>query len=41
LRDASAGGATAALARLVAVVDDWAGSRGRSDDLTALILKAS
>jgi sigma-B regulation protein RsbU (phosphoserine phosphatase) len=40
LRDASAGGATAALARLVAVVDDWAGSRGRSDDLTALILKA-
>jgi sigma-B regulation protein RsbU (phosphoserine phosphatase) len=40
LRDASAGGATAALAGLVAVVDDWAGSRGRSDDLTALILKA-
>lgn len=36
----SAQGAGAALGGLVGVVDAWAGSRGRSDDLTALILKA-
>jgi serine phosphatase RsbU (regulator of sigma subunit) len=29
------------LAGLVATVDEWAGSRGASDDLTALILKAT
>jgi sigma-B regulation protein RsbU (phosphoserine phosphatase) len=40
LRRLSGGSATATLAGLVAAVDEWAGGRGRSDDLTALILKA-
>lgn len=33
-------GASAVLSGLLSVVDDWAGARGRSDDLTALILEA-
>ena len=32
--------ADAALSALVAFVESWAASRGRSDDLTALIVKA-
>ena len=40
LRRLSGVGASAALEGLVAVVDEWAGVRGGSDDLTALILKA-
>ena len=40
LRRLSGGSAIASLAGLVAAVDEWAGGRGRSDDLTALILKA-
>jgi sigma-B regulation protein RsbU (phosphoserine phosphatase) len=35
----SASGASAILAGLVSAVEAWAGSRGSSDDLTALILK--
>lgn len=40
LRRLSSEGAGAALRGLVGAVDAWAGSRGSSDDLTALILKA-
>lgn len=40
LRRVAGGGAADALHALVAAVDAWAGTRGRSDDLTALILKA-
>jgi serine phosphatase RsbU (regulator of sigma subunit) len=40
LRRLSGGNAAAVLAGLVATVEDWAGARGGSDDLTALILKA-
>lgn len=40
LRRLAGDGASAALGGLVAVVDAWAGARGRSDDLTALILEA-
>jgi serine phosphatase RsbU (regulator of sigma subunit) len=40
LRNVSHLGADATLAALVTFVESWAASRGRSDDLTALILKA-
>jgi serine phosphatase RsbU (regulator of sigma subunit) len=36
----SEGSAAAVLRGLVAAVEDWAGDRGFSDDLTALVLKA-
>ena len=32
--------ASTALASLIAAVNEWAGARGGSDDLTAVILKA-
>jgi len=41
LRQCSGAGAAAALASLVAAVNDWSGARGGSDDLTAVILKAT
>jgi sigma-B regulation protein RsbU (phosphoserine phosphatase) len=40
LRRHSGDGAPGVLGGLVSVVDAWAGARGGSDDLTALILKA-
>ena len=40
LRRVSRESADAALSALVAFVESWAASRGRSDDLTALIVKA-
>jgi sigma-B regulation protein RsbU (phosphoserine phosphatase) len=40
VRRLSAGSAATVLRGLVAAVDDWAGDRGLSDDLTALVLKA-
>jgi sigma-B regulation protein RsbU (phosphoserine phosphatase) len=40
LRGMSEEGASAVLARLVGAVNEWAGARGFSDDLTALVLKA-
>ena len=40
LRRAADGSASAVLAGLVAAVDGWAGARGDSDDLTAVILRA-
>jgi sigma-B regulation protein RsbU (phosphoserine phosphatase) len=40
LRRLFGGSAATVLGGLVAVVEDWAGARGGSDDLTALILKA-
>jgi serine phosphatase RsbU (regulator of sigma subunit) len=39
LRALSAGSARSILEGLVAAVDDWTGSAGCSDDLTALVLK--
>jgi sigma-B regulation protein RsbU (phosphoserine phosphatase) len=39
LRRCSATGASAVLASLIAAVNEWAGARGGSDDLTAVILK--
>jgi sigma-B regulation protein RsbU (phosphoserine phosphatase) len=39
LRRCSDAGASAVLASLIAAVNDWAGARGGSDDLTAVILK--
>jgi sigma-B regulation protein RsbU (phosphoserine phosphatase) len=41
LREAAARGAAAALASLVAAVDAWTGAAGCTDDLTALILRAT
>jgi len=41
LRGRAAEGAAATLASLVAAVDEWAGVAGCSDDLTALILRAT
>jgi phosphoserine phosphatase RsbU/P len=40
LRRCSAADASAVLASLIAAVNEWAGARGGSDDLTAVILKA-
>jgi sigma-B regulation protein RsbU (phosphoserine phosphatase) len=39
LRRCSATGASVVLASLIAAVNEWAGARGGSDDLTAVILK--
>jgi len=41
LRGRAAEGAAATLASLVAAVDEWVGAAGCSDDLTALILRAT
>jgi serine phosphatase RsbU (regulator of sigma subunit) len=41
LRSAGDGGAPAALASLVRAVDAWTGAAGCTDDLTALILRAT
>jgi sigma-B regulation protein RsbU (phosphoserine phosphatase) len=40
LRRAASGSAAAVLAGLISAVDAWAGARGESDDLTAVILRA-
>jgi serine phosphatase RsbU (regulator of sigma subunit) len=39
LRRCSGADASAVLASLIAAVNEWAGARGGSDDLTAVILK--